>query len=223
MDKQHMSAALLISLVDDHPILLKGLKDVLETTPWIRVIGSYCTADACLEDLGKQELPDVLLMDIQMPEKNGEDLALLVGQQYPSIKIIVFSNLESSYYLQSLLEKGVAGYVLKSSGEEVLLEAIQRVLSGQKYFDPVIREQAQKILHEKSLSTNGSSMLTPREREILLLLARDKTSQEIAAQLYVAKRTVDFHRANLLTKLEVKSSAALVKKAIDLGIIPNTQ
>lgn len=218
-----MADSLLIALVDDHPILLKGLKDVLETTPWIRVTGAYSSAEECLQGLDSGPLPDVLLMDIQMPETNGEDLTLLVRRHHRSVKIIVFSNLESSYYLQSLLEKGVSGYVIKSSGEEILLEAIQRVVAGQKYFDPVVREQALKILHEKSISANGSSMLTPRENEILLLLARDRSSQEIAEQLYVAKRTVDFHRANLLTKLGVKSSAALIKKAIDLGIIPNTQ
>lgn len=216
-----MAEHLLISLVDDHPILLKGLKDALETTPWIRVLGTYTSAEACLRELPLQELPDILLMDIQMPERNGEDLALHVHQTYPSVKTIVFSNMESNYYLQSLLDKGISGYVLKSSGEEVLLEAIETVMSGGSYFDPLIRDEALKIRQEKTLSPHSNLTLTPREKEILVLLARDMSSMEIANRLFIAKRTVDFHRANLLTKLKVKSSAALIKKAIELNIIPN--
>lgn len=207
-----------IALVDDHPILLKGLKTMLETTAWIKISGTYPDVDTCLNDFKTNGPPDFLLLDIHLAEKSGEDLAVAVRKGYPDVKIIVFSNLESPYYLQSLLDKGVAGYVIKSSSEETLLAAIETVAEGGIFFDPLIRDKALKLQQGRHVM-EGSPALTPREKDILRLLACNKSSIDIGAELFISRRTVEFHRANLLVKLGVKNSASLIKKAVELGII----
>jgi DNA-binding NarL/FixJ family response regulator len=118
-----------------------------------------------------------------------------------------------------MLEKGVAGYVIKSSSESVLTEAIREVAAGHPYFDPMIREQAVDSLKRSKSNNSNTLILTPREKEILQLLAENYNSNDIADRLYVSKRTVDFHRANLLLKLDVKNSSALIKKAIEMGLL----
>lgn len=209
-----------IALIDDHPMLLRGLKDMLECAEDIRVIGTYLSAEAFLETCRFNDtLPDIILMDISMPGMNGELLAERLQQLYPDIIVIVFTNMEQRYYLRSMIRKGVLGYVLKSSSEGVLLEAIRTVYDGKLYFDPDIREEALKVLKTKTAGTTQRLILTKREKEVLRLIAENYSSQEIAAQLFVSKRTVDFHRTNLLLKLDVKNSITLVKKAIDLGLI----
>lgn len=191
---------------------------MLETTAWIKISGTYLSADECLNDFKTKGCPDFILLDIHLSEKSGEDLAATVRKDYPEVKIIVFSNLESPYYLQSLLDKGVAGYVIKSSSEEILLTAIETVAEGGIFFDPKIRDKANKIKQAKHIVA-GSPALTPREKDILQLLACNKSSNEIGTELYISRRTVEFHRANLLIKLGVKNSASLIKRALELGII----
>jgi DNA-binding NarL/FixJ family response regulator len=209
-----------IALIDDHPMLIRGLSNMLECQADLNVMGSYLSAEAFLQACPNMETqPEILLMDISMPGMNGEALATTLQEQYPSIMMIVFTNMEQRYYLRSMIRKGVLGYVLKSSSEFVLLEAIRTVHKGSFYFDPVLREEGLKILKAEESSGTQPLVLTDREKEVLQLIMEDYNSHEIGQQLFISKRTVDFHRTNLLLKLDAKTPTAMLKKAIDLGLI----
>ncbi len=203
-----------IGIIDDHPLLIKGLKSMLRHHRDMEIIGCYLDGASLLKGL-EEEQPDVLLLDIQMQGIMGDELVPIIHQQYPDIMILVLTNLEHRYYIKSTVHHGVRGYVLKISDESVLLEAIRTVARGESYFDPSIRREVQKEQSGRTLFPS----LTRREREILKLIARNFSSQEIADDLCLSKRTVENHRTHLLQKLEVKNSASLIKKAIELGLI----
>lgn len=209
-----------IALIDDHPMLVRGLQDMLESATGLTVTGSYLNAAALLAACADTTMrPDILLMDISMPEMNGEELAERLQRECPEIAIIVFTNMKQRYYLRSMIQKGVRGYVLKSSSEDTLLEAIRHVYEGKVFFDPLIREEGIKALKTETATTTQPLLLSEREKEVLQLLSDNYNSNEIADKLFISKRTVDFHRANLVLKLDVKGRANLVKKAMDLGLI----
>lgn len=203
-----------IAIVDDHPLLIKGLRSMLQHCTDIEITGTYNNGRELL--LGLQSIqPDVLLLDIQMQGQMGDELALLLHKGYPNMMVLVLTNMEHDYYIKTMLEYGIKGYVLKSSDEMILLEAVRTVSKGQEYFDPVIRKQVAKTQH----GISQIPTLTRREKEILTLIASDLNSSDIATKLFLSKRTVDNHRANLLLKLDVKNTANLIKKALNLGLI----
>ena len=181
----------------------------------MEVIGTYLNGEALLQGL-KEEQPDVLLLDIQMQGQTGDDLAPALQRLYPDMMVLVLTNLEHRYYIKSMLQYGVRGYVIKSSDENILLEAIRAVAKGDLYFDPSIRKQA---LKEQKDNSGQFPSLTRREKEILRLITLDYSSKDIAEKLYLSNRTVENHRMHLLQKLGVKNSASLVKKAIEMGLI----
>lgn len=203
-----------IAIVDDHPLLIKGLQTMLQHYTDMEVTGSYQNGNALIQGLRSVQ-PDVLLLDIQMQGQMGDELVPLLHKQYPNMMVLVLTNMEHEYYIKTMLQHGVMGYVLKSSDEIVLLEAIRTVHRGQQYFDPGIRKQAAKAQR----SVMESPMLTRREKEILELIAANYSSNDIAVKLSLSKRTIDNHRIHLLLKMDVKNSASLVKKAMDLGLI----
>lgn len=203
-----------IAIVDDHPLLIKGLCTMLQLCADIEITGTYLSGRELLNGL-KEVQPDVLLLDIQMRGQAGDELAPILRKGYPNMMVLALTNMEHEYYIKTMLGYGIQGYVLKSSDERTLLEAIRSLNRGQPYFDPLIRKQVARI----QVSVSQAPTLTRREKEILELIASDLTSSDIATRLFVSKRTVDNHRTNLLLKLDVKSSASLVKKALDLGLI----
>lgn len=202
-----------IAIVDDHPMLLKGMQGILGCVPNIEITGAYLSGKELLADINLNR-PDVLLLDIQMAGQTGEDLAMVLQEQYPKIKILAFTNQEQTYYIRSMIGHGVMGYVLKTCDEETLLKAIETIYKGGQYFDPMIRGQVSQIM-----STARQPRLTRREKEILQLIAENYSSKEIGERLCMGKRTVDNYRIALLLKLDAKNSAGLVKTAIDLGLI----
>lgn len=204
-----------IAIVDDHPLLIKGLQSMLGHHTDMRIVGTYLDGKALLE--GLQDISvDVLLLDIQMQGMMGDELAPLLHKRHPEMMVLVLTNLEHRYYIKSMLQHGVRGYVLKSSDESILLEGIRTVSGGGIYFDPGIRKLA---LTEQKGSQETFPSLTRREKEILRLITLDYSSKDIADKLYLSHRTVENHRTHLLQKLDVKNSASLVKKAMELGLI----
>lgn len=180
----------------------------------IEITGTYQNGRELLAGL-RQQQPDVLLLDIQLQGQMGDELAPVLLKHHPNMMILTLTNMEHEYYIKTMIQHKVSGYVLKSSDEAVLLEAIRTVARGQQYFDPTIRKQAAKV--QSSVMENPT--LTRREKEILELIAANYSSNAIADQLFLSKRTVDNHRLHLLLKLDAKNAAGLVKKAIDLGLI----
>ncbi len=217
-NQQQEALRIRVAVVDDHPILIRGLQNILGDIAFIELTGSYAEGKELLAGIAHSP-PDVLLLDIQMPGQSGEELAHLLHASYPQIAIIAFTNQEQQYYINSMIKYGVKGYVLKSSGEATLLQAIESVYRGNTYFDPSIRERAVLALKPTKHNEAKNLVLTQREKEVLELLAANYNSKEIADKLFISRRTVDFHRVNLLVKLDVKNAVSLVKKAIEIGLI----
>lgn len=205
-----------VSIADDHPLIINGLKQILESCDDISIIATYPDGEELLKGLATNQ-PDVLLLDLHMPKASGEEVAPEISKKYSPIRIIALTNQDNVYYLKTMMQYGVAGYVLKTSGADMIIEAIRSVHNGQTFIDPVLKEK----LVEDALSAKRSSVpqLTRREKEVLELIASNFSSKEIADQLFLSKRTIDNHRLSLLLKLEVKNSAALIKKAMQLGLI----
>lgn len=207
-----------ISIADDHPLIISGIKSIIDKYPDIEIIATYANGKSLLEGLVIKR-PDVLLLDIHMPEQAGDEIAGTIVRRYPKIAIIALTNQDNIYYIKSMLQQGVMGYVLKNTDEDTLIRAINEVHNNKQYLDPATKERVRSDNINTARQTAHGTILTNREREILKLIYCNYTSQEIAEKLFLSKRTVDSHRLNLLLKLEVKNTGALVKKAIDLGLI----
>lgn len=207
-----------VAIADDHLMVINGLKIMLEHSSEVEVISSSINSNELLEALTTMQ-PDVLLLDIQMPGTSGLDICPVITKQYPSIKIIALTNFEQSHYVKQMIRNGAMGYLLKNTDQETLVEAIKTVHSGQQYIDNHI----QKLLLEESISGRKASIfeipLTKREKEILKLIAEERTNQQIADSLFISLRTVETHRLNLTQKLNIKNTAGLVKEAIKRGLI----
>lgn len=206
-----------VSLVDDHPAILNGLRMILAPYPTIRVVGAYTNGQQLLEGL-TASLPDVVMMDIQLPGEDGISLCKKVMTQWPSLKVVVFTNCNDRHYVKSMFQHGAAGYLLKTADGHIILQAIESVLKGEQYIHEELKDvMLQQLITNKKPDPYAPS-LTKREKEIIALIVQGLSNQEIAAQLFLSVRTVENHRFNLIQKLDVKNTAALVKKAIELGL-----
>ena len=207
-----------LAIADDHPLVINGLHRILSNCADMEIIGSYADGAELLTGLAKHE-PDVLLLDIQMPGQTGDELAAIISVKYPLVKMVALTNLDNVYYIKNMMRNGVLGYVLKTTREEILLEAIRTVYNGEQYLEPVLKEKVLLDTQQAKREISADPVLSRREKEVLQLIASNYTSQQIADKLFVSKRTIDTHRLNLMLKLGVKNGAALVKKAIQMGLI----
>jgi DNA-binding NarL/FixJ family response regulator len=207
-----------IIILDDHPLLVRGLKTMLESTAGISVSATFQRGKDLIKYLpGKTT--DILLLDISLPDISGIEVLSQVRNAGVGFPVLFVTNLESRYYIKAAIEQGAAGYVLKSSSETILLNAIHIALAGGRFFDPSIQETVAELLKDEVRKTKAKVVLSKRELEVLKYIAGNLTSAQIADKLYVSKRTVDFHRMNLLIKLEASNAAFLVKRAVELGLI----
>jgi len=207
-----------IAIADDHPLVINGLHHILANSMDMEITGSYINGTELLHGIAITQ-PDVLLLDIHMPGQSGDELAEIIKEQYPQIKILALTNEDSVYHIKNMLRKGVAGYILKTTREEILLDAIRTVYRGEQYLESALKEKVLQDTLQAKKQLSANPLLSRREKEILHYIASDLTSQQIADKLFVSKRTIDNHRLNLLMKLGVKNVAALVKKGIQLGLI----
>lgn len=213
-----MSVRLFIA--DDHPLVLSGLRNVINSQEQMEVIASYSCGADLLSGLKNQQ-PDVLMLDMQLPDFSGKELAEIILKTYPSVKIIVLTGLEATYNIEEMMQLGCSGYLLKSSSDDVqLIQAIEEVYRGEYYLDTVLQKQLlTNILKKKKLAENIGQLLTRREKEILRLITEEYTNMEIAEKLSISIRTVETHRFSLLQKLNAKNTAGLVKSAIEMRLV----
>ncbi len=207
-----------LAIIDDHAVVLDGLKTMLKTFENLEVLYTTQSGHQLLEHF-QSDLPDVLLMDIQMPEISGIDLCKQITKQHPSVKIIAFTSFDDSNYVKQIFRSGAKGYLLKNSDKQTIVKAVETVMQNKEYMDDAIK----KILLQESITGQRRSIfevpLTKREKEILKLIADGLSSQEIANKLFISLRTVETHRLNLNQKLDVKNTAGLVKEALKRGFI----
>jgi DNA-binding NarL/FixJ family response regulator len=208
-----------VAITDDHPIVIDGLLNAFGDVKDISIAGTYNNGADLLK--GLQTKPaDVLLLDLQLPDRNGSELAPILLQQYPDIRIIILSGIESTPYIKEMMQKGCKGYLLKSNTvKPVLIEAIKEVYNGGIYIEASIKEQ---LLHEMLIAKRKLDKLNPkitqRELEVLNLIMEELSNQEIADRLFISLRTVETHRYNLLQKLNAKNTAGLLRIARQMGI-----
>jgi DNA-binding NarL/FixJ family response regulator len=207
-----------IIIADDHPLVIKGLQHIVANSKDMDLAGSYTNGKELLKGLTKVPA-DVLLLDIHMPGQTGDELAEIINEQYPCMKMLALTNEDSVYHIKNMLRKGVHGYILKTTDEETLLDAIRIVHSGKQYLETALKERLVQDTLQAKKQNSADPILSDREREVLRYLAQDLTSQQIADKIFVSKRTVDYYRLCLITKLGVKNVGALVKKGIQLGYI----
>lgn len=207
-----------VAIIDDHEVVIDGLVAMLSTSDLLEI--TYTTQSG-RELLGHLQTasPDVLLMDIQMPEISGIELCRQVLQQQPKVNIIAFSSFDDSSYVKNVMRKGARGYLLKNSDKQTIIRAIERVAGGEDFLDDKIKN----ILLQETITGQRRSIyeipLTKREKELVTLIAEGHSSQEIADKLYISLRTVETHRLNINQKMGVKNTAGLLKEAIKRGLI----
>lgn len=200
-----------VFIVDDHYMVIEGIRSLLQYEAGIEWAGHAQSAASCLAYL-QREQPDVILMDINLPDGNGIDLCQEVKQQYPSVFIIGLSTFNQQSFIQKMMDNGASGYVLKNATQEELMEAIETVCKGKTY----LSEEASFTLR---VQPDNRIILTRREKEVLELIAEGMTNNEIAKQLFISVTTVDTHRKNLLAKFDAKNVASLIRAAVKLQII----
>jgi DNA-binding NarL/FixJ family response regulator len=207
-----------LAITDDHLLVISGLKAMLAPYSHISVVYESNMAAALMAALPAAQ-PDVLLLDIQMPEIDGIELCRQVRKTHPAIKIIALSSFMESHYIKQMLRNGATGYLLKNTDPDKLINAIETVHAGEQFLDDIIRQQ---LLHEMITGQKRSGYnipLTRRETEILKLIAEGQSNQEVADGLFISLRTVETHRLNLTQKLAVKNTAGLVREAMKRGIV----
>lgn len=209
-----------VSITDDHPLALEGIQNMLRSVPEIHVIHTYASGAQLLQGLAQVQ-PDILLLDILLPDHNGTELAGAISKTYPQVKIIAITSLDAPVHMKNMIRQGCKGYLLKNTDKASLVEAIMQVHEGQEYIDPMLKEKLlNHVLHYQKLNNPGRTHeLTQREKEILRLIVDELTSQEIADRLFLSLRTVETHRFNLQKKLGVNNNIGLVKIAIQMGLI----
>lgn len=200
-----------IFIVDDHYMVIEGIRSLLQQEKEIEWMGHAMNAASCLAFLLQQQ-PDVILMDINLPDKSGIDLCAEVKKKHPSIFIIGLSTFNQQSFIQRMMDNGASGYVLKNATQEELMEGINSVMKGKLYLSG---EAAQSLQN----SHTEIPVLTRREKEVLELIASGMTNNEIAAKLFVSVATVDTHRKNLLAKFDARNIAMLIKTAVQLQLI----
>jgi Response regulator containing a CheY-like receiver domain and an HTH DNA-binding domain len=199
-----------IFVVDDHYMVIEGIRSLLQNEKTLDWMGHATNAESCLSFLKLHE-PDVILMDVNLPDKSGIDLCKEVKQLYPSVAVLGLSTFNQQAIIKNMMDNGALGYVLKNATKEELMEAISSVLKGKTYY-------SLEVLSSLRQPEPNQLLITRREKEVLLLIAEGLTNAEISEKLFISIPTVNTHRKSLLEKFEVKNTAMLIGRAIKLGL-----
>jgi len=210
-----------VLLVDDHAIIRQGLCSLLEKQPDIEVVGSVEDGRKAV-DIARELAPDLVIMDISMPNLNGIDATRKIVGEMGDVKVIALSIHSSRHFVAEMLKAGASGYILKECLFDELVEAIKTVLNGGTYLSPKITGVVIDD-YVKRLSTQyqpEGPVLTEREREVLQFLSEGKSTKQIAMQLHVSAKTIESNRRNIMDKLGINSVAELTKYAVREGLTP---
>ena len=204
-------APISLIIVEDHPVVVEGLQLLFNSSGKYRIEGVANTGKECLKLL-QIFTPDVLLLDINLPDISGINLCKLILQRYPERRILALTTYTERVFIQQMLDNGAYGYVLKNASSEEILEGVNEVNAGNKY----LCQEAENLLKK---TQENELMITRRESSVLKLLAEGFTNLEIADKLFISPLTVDSHRKNLIIKLQARNTASLIKIASDKGLV----
>ena len=208
-----MEEKLKIFIVDDHEFFRNGLKMVINRLKYAKVTGEATNGKEFL-DLLKQNEPDIVLIDIQMPLMNGIEATRLALEDYPDLKVVALTMFDDEEYVQSMIDAGAKGFLLKNITKEVLDKALQAVQAGRNYYSPELWDFFTRKVVREPKQDEEEVQLTRREKEILQLICDGLSNKQIADRLFISERTVIGHKSNLLAKTNCKSSVGLLSYAI---------
>ncbi len=211
-----------VLLVDDHAILRAGLRALLETYPDIEVVGEAGDGEEAICQVRKLR-PDVVLMDVAMPEMNGLAATRHILAENPYARVLILTQYGNKEYVLPLLQAGASGYVLKQAADTDLITAIRAVQQGQSFLYPPVAKLLLEAYVSPQEPTDPYERLTPREREVLIFIAQGCTNREIADILHISPKTVDVHRMRLMQKLDLHSVAEITRYAIRRGLVDPAQ
>ncbi len=204
-----------VLLADDQQMFIDGIQSILSTVNNIEIIGVANNGLELLEKLEENQ-PDVILLDINMPEMDGIETCKRVKKQYPKSKILILSTYSHKSFVANLISLGADGYLLKNTGKDELVLALETVNDGENYYSSDIKD----VLNENKKGDGDEiSFLSKRELEVLRLIGQGNTNTQIAEKLFLSPYTVETHRKNMMHKLQLKNSAELVKYAVDRGLV----
>ncbi len=207
-----------VDIADDHPMIANGIKDMLYFYKHIELKNFYHSGEDLLNGLTSEQ-PDVLLLDIQMPDKTGNELARTIIKKYPKVNILVLTSMDDTFHLKDMMRSGCKGYLLKTVDKQTLLSAIEEVAEGGEYIQQILKERlVENVLKLKSRDA-ASVPLTRREKEILKLIATGWSSPQIGKKLNLSERTVQNHRYSLMQKLGTKNTVELLTAARKMGML----
>ena len=207
-----------ICIADDHFLIRNGIRMALQNNPQLEIVGEASNGEEALRIASCFE-PDLMILDISMPEPNGLEVCRILAKEHPDVQVIILSMYLQEEYISKSLEYGVRGYVAKDTVATELIRAVDVVSRGGTYLSPNVNEVIIKK-YQQSLGMNQKELfLTLREREVLKLVAKGNSSAEVSEQLFISPRTVDTHRSNIMKKLKVRNSVELVNKAKEMGVL----
>jgi DNA-binding NarL/FixJ family response regulator len=208
-----------ILLADDHTLVRAGIRALIEQLPTVKVVGEAKDGREALR-LVKERKPDLILMDVAMPGLNGLEATARVSKEFPDVRVIILSMYANEEYVREAINAGAAGYLVKRSAATELERAITAVARGEKYFSPLVSAHVNTD-REGHVSADRASIdrLTPRQREILQLVAERHSTKDIAGILSISIKTVETHRAQLMERLDIHDVPGLVRFAIRAGLV----
>lgn len=212
-----------VIITDDHQMFTEGMISLLEAEAWIKVCGTAQNGRALMELL-EYEDADLILMDIHMPEMDGIEATQKLLKEKPDIKVLMLTMSGEPKLIEQLIKAGAHGYILKNTGKSELLTAIKTLLDGSTYYSQQVSNIYMESLRKPKAKMPDSNTaevipLTKREKEVLKLITREHTTAEIAEKLFISQNTVESHRKNLLSKLQIRNSAGLARYAVESGLM----
>lgn len=214
-----MSVNIRLLIVDDHPVVRQGIRLALMSSPRIQIVGEGRNGREALA-LAQQLKPDVVLMDLDLPEMSGLMAVDLLHREQPHLRVLVFSSYSKPDYVMRIIRSGVRGFLLKEAALEEVVQAIEAIHAGASYFSPdVARATLNRVVQGVEKRDASLVCLTNRECEVLLYIAEGFSNKEIASQLGIGVRTVETHRERIMRKLDIHSIAGLTRFAISQGMV----
>ncbi|MBN8209607.1 response regulator transcription factor [Bacillus sp. NTK071] len=207
-----------VMLVDDHAVLRDGLKNILEMEDDIKVVGEAVNGNEVVSVVTTCQ-PDVVLMDINIPDKNGIELTGMLKRDYPSVKVLVLTMHSHDEYFMAAIREGADGYLLKDLPTDQVVEAIRTVAKGESIIDPTLTKRLLGFYNQKQEASSPSE-LTEREKEVLICLVSGKSNKEIGEELYISDKTVKIHVSKIYKKLNVKSRSQAIIYAVQHQLVP---